>query len=131
MWGGEAVPIALSRGRTMRKRRRKRRREARRTKDKGRWALRVAQDDFGGMRVVGANWSLGSRIRPKRIGRPSMKEWYYVFDGDKEIVSGTIRANTLSEARAKLASKYPNDVGADGELEDTTTGEVYLPWRSS
>ena len=49
--------------------RRRRRREARRNTDRGRWALRIARDDVGGLTVTSAAWSLGTKVRPKLIRR--------------------------------------------------------------
>ena len=60
-----------------------------------------------------------------------MKAWYYVFEGEGGLVSGTLRAATLATARRKLAQKYPDDVGSDGEIEDQDTGVVHFAWSSS
>ena len=58
-----------------------------------------------------------------------MNSWYYVFDGERGVECGYVKAPTLKEARVQLAQRHPNDVGADGELEDTTTGSVHFPWK--
>ena len=60
-----------------------------------------------------------------------MKAWYYVFEGEDGLVSGTVKAATLTGARAQLAKRYPKDVGADGEIEDPDTGAVHFAWSSS
>ena len=64
-------PYPLLKGGIMRKRRKARRREARRAKDRGRWAVRIARDDVGSMTVTSAAWSLGTRPRPTVIRRAS------------------------------------------------------------
>ena len=60
-----------------------------------------------------------------------MREWYYVFEGEDGLVSGTVKAATLKSARAQLAKRYPKDIGADGEIEDPGTGTVHFAWSSS
>ena len=51
--------------------------------------------------------------------------WFETDDGHAEFVE--VEAATLGEAREILARRYPDDVGADGEIE-SGDGEWYSPW---
>ena len=50
------------------------------------------------------------------------------FETEFGIRTGTVNAPNLEEARRRLAERFPDDVGADGWLEDTLTGRLCYPW---
>ena len=59
---------------------------------------------------------------------PTEREFGFWFESEFGIEIGTVSAPTFEVARRQLAKENPNDVGADGQLEDHLTGRVGYPW---
>ena len=59
---------------------------------------------------------------------PSERIWSYWFDGEYGIVQGNVEADNAYEARIKITERHPDDVGADGELNNPISGAVHFPW---
>lgn len=64
-------------------------------------------------------------MRNRRLTETVFSGW---FEGEYGEVMFDVKAGSVRQAQQKLAKMYPEDVGADGEMEDENTGKTYYPW---
>ena len=55
-------------------------------------------------------------------------EWSFWFDGEFSVVTGTIKADSLREAKREMRKRFPDDIGSDGELFNPITDDTNWPW---